>query len=151
MASALKSNIRHLLKNDFDYSDEIGGYRKLTKKIADSLVEKIKPQPPEPLNSTYPTSKTNIRYLKKMIALCNIYGKKVILIRSPQHPGLKIRSNENHFQQVKREHFDKLPFLDFNDFPVENEYFADFEHLNDNGARIFSLRFKDILENELLP
>jgi len=46
--------------------------------------------------------------------------------------------------------FKDVDFLDFNNFPLNNEEFGDFEHLNYKGAKRFSLWFNELLEKGLL-
>ena len=51
---------------------------------------------------------------------------------------------------IKNEKFENIEFLDFNDFPLKNNEFGDFGHLNYKGAEKFSLWFNGLLDKELL-
>lgn len=146
----LKSNLLHITGNDFDFTDEIGGYRRITENRVDSLLKGVDKKSKLSIEKEYPTSKVSLKYLKKIITLCVENDKNVFLIRSPQHPELPIKFNENHFKKIRKDSFTEVPFLDFTDFPVKSTQFADLEHLNYKGAFSFSLSIKRLLENGLL-
>ncbi|WP_340202312.1 hypothetical protein [Ascidiimonas sp. W6] len=150
LSPSLKGNLIRIAKNDYDLTDEIGGYRNLKRNIIDSLLNNLGRKPLEAVKTDYPISNYSIQYLQKMIAECHKYGKEVILMRSPQHPKLEIRLNEAHFQRIRTQYFADLVFLDFDNFPLTKESFGDLEHLNYKGASTFSLWFKDLLDQGLL-
>lgn len=147
LAPRFKNNLVHILKNDYNLTDEIGGYRKLTRNKVDSILKNLNTKSGETFQPPYPVSIQSIAYLKKMIEICEEYRITAILIRSPQHSQLKMRFNESHFQRIRTTHFKHLEFFDFSDFPLANKYFSDLEHLNYEGATIFTISFRDSLNN----
>ena len=143
-SKAFRRNLINVLTFNFDYT-KAGGYLKLVKNEMDSLthnVEKGDEKKDE-------LSKVNIHYLEKIIKFCNENGVKVCLIRSPQHKDY-IRENEKEFLKVRNEKFKEIDFLDFNDFSLKDEEYADHDHLNYKGAIVFSLWFNDLIDKGLL-
>jgi hypothetical protein len=101
-------------------------------------------------NTEYKISETNISYLKKILILIEKHQVKAYLIRSPKHVLYPGRLNEKIFQTIIRTQFSNITFLDFSDFPLTNEEFADFEHMNYKGSEKFTRWFSGMLENGLL-
>jgi len=140
-----KKNLGKVLLGDFNYSDDIGKFKPLEKSIIDSLLNNRKNGTKEPEVTNPVISEINLQYLKKMILKCETFGVEVILIRSPQHRFYNYRANEGLFQKIRRERFNDIEFLDFNDFPLSDEEFGDFAHVNKKGAIIFSNWFDEAL------
>ena len=46
--------------------------------------------------------------------------------------------------------FEQIEFLDFSKFPLADHEFADLEHLNYKGAKVFSIWFQHMLAQGLL-
>ena len=88
-------------------------------------------------------SEVNIEYLHKMVSYCEKKNVKLYLFRSPMHPIMFNIVNEKLFQNIRKEQFGLLPFLDFHDFPLTNDEFGDFDHLNYKGAKKFSEFFNE--------
>lgn len=144
----LKKRIEQILRNDYNYSinKKIGGYLHLKKNKVDYLLKKGELE-------TFPNvgfSLSNINYLKKIIAYCNAMGKKVILIRSPQHKQYLGFSNENKYQETLKTYFNDVEYIDFTNFPLKNSEFADLQHLNYKGASFFSEWFSTVIKKGLL-
>jgi hypothetical protein len=76
--------------------------------------------------------------------------KRVFLIRSPQHPLYEYRNNETEFSLIRERSFGDVKFLDFNNFPIKNDEFADFGHLNFKGALKFSAYINQRIINGML-
>lgn len=76
--------------------------------------------------------------------------KSVFLIRSPQHPLYEYRNNEAEFSRIRERYFSDIKFLDFNNFPLKNDDFADFGHLNFKGALKFSAYINQRIMNGML-
>ena len=92
----------------------------------------------------------NVKYLFKIIDFCKKNNVKVYLIRSPLHHEYTGISNEKPFQRILKSNFKNVTFFDFKDFPLLDEDFGDFDHLNYKGAKKFSTFFNDLLQKGLL-
>jgi len=82
----------------------------------------------------------NIFYLEKMVTLCSTFNVQLHLMRSPQHAGYK-KTNEETYQQIRKERFATVSYLDFGDMQLADSLFADTEHLNINGGQYFTRYF----------
>jgi hypothetical protein len=141
-----KLNMDRLLYRDLNYSKVLGGYLKLGYNKVDSL---LKTNTEKAKTAENPgISEKNLEYLSKIIQFCNEHNIKPILVRSPLHRAHAGFEAENHYQQILRERFSKTEFLDFAHFPLGDEDFADFEHLNYSGAAKFSSFFNDFLKSK---
>lgn len=145
---SLKENSSRIINQNFNFSNSIGGYLYLVRDKTDSLVNNIKKGYFLPEN--FRISENNLEYLNKIIELCEEHGKKVILIRSPQHSKYSGYSNENIYQEIRNNLFPQIEYLDFSKFPLDNSEFGDLEHLNHKGAKIFSIWFAQLLNMEIL-
>ncbi len=134
--------------NDYDYSKKIGGYRYLERNETESLLNKQENTDLKIKNHSLSTY--NLKYLKKIINASNENNVKIYLIRSPLHPKFKGLANEDFFKKVLKTRFSDVEFLDFKDFPLNNDEFGDLQHLNFTGARKFSLFFNELLSDGLL-
>ena len=74
----------------------------------------------------------------------------MFFVRCPQHTYYRGRGNEQKFQSLRGSRFPDVPFLDFNNFPLNNEGFVDYEHLSREGAVLFSTFFNDLIKKGLL-
>jgi hypothetical protein len=81
-----------------------------------------------------------IDYLHKLVDLCKAHHVKVIFIRMPEHK-LFPRSIEPDFQAFRKKEFGEIPFVDFIKMDFPDSCFADLDHLNYYGARIFTDSF----------
>lgn len=95
-------------------------------------------------------SKTNIRYLRKIIDFCQTNKVKIFLIRSPQHPLYGDLRNELVYQNVLKKSFNDVDLLDFNNMKFPNSHYLDLHHLNYKGATKFSLMLNNLTQNGLL-
>lgn len=145
---ALKKQLFNIAGNNYAYTNIIGGYYYNQANTVDSLVALQRTKPDTA--SFRGISKENLRYLKASIDLCQQHGKQVYLVRTPTHHALPVLKNEDVFQEVRRQYFGNVPFLDFAAFPVKNAEYADLEHLNCYGARRFSTWFEQLLKGGLL-
>lgn len=140
-----KLNMDRLIYNDLNYSHALGGYLKLDYNKVDSLLKTDLPT--VDMSEINLISEKNLEYLSKIIRLCRESKIKPVLVRSPlhsKHAGFKA---ESLYQQILRERFSATEFLDFAHFPLSNDDFADFEHLNTRGAAKFSSYFNDFLKS----
>ena len=91
----------------------------------------------------------NIEYLKKLLEICNDNGVNLYFIRSPLPSGTTF-ANENLFKETLKNEFKDVTFLDFKEFPLQNNKFADHLHLNRSGQKEFTLFFKRLIEEGVL-
>jgi len=146
---SLSRNIERIASNRYNYIDSIGGYlylnrNKITKNPDSLAPNNNKQYQIENVNlSTY-----DILYLDKIIQLCHTKNITIYLIRSPYHKQYIGNAYESIFQQIKKERYGNIEFLDFKDFPLHNDEFGDLQHLNYKGARKFSSWFnKNIIDS----
>lgn len=145
---SFKSNFSRVLKQNFSYSESIGGYLYLERDKTDSLLNKLKINTIDEKN--IPISEINLNYLSKLVRFCEEQGKNIFLIRCPQHEKYSGYSNESTYQQIRNNRYSSIEYLDFSKFPLKNSEFGDLEHLNHKGAEIFSIWFAQLLNTEFL-
>ncbi|MFL0352412.1 hypothetical protein [Xanthomarina sp. GH4-25] len=144
---SLKYKLTRIITNNYEFINATGGYTSLDKEVSDSLIKTIK-TPAKLLNSHLNNlSIINMEYLEKTIKLCTEYNKKVYLIRTPYHKKHFENAFEADYQKIKNIKFKNIPLLDFIDFNLKNQEFADLQHLNKKGANKFSLWFDSQLKN----
>lgn len=143
-----KLNMDRLLYCDLNYSETLGGYLQLSYNKVDSLLKKNSEKKVTPVDLGI--SEKNLEYLSNIIQLCRARNIRPILVRSPLHRAHAGFKTENLYQQIRREKFSDIEFIDFAHFPIKDEDFADFEHLNYRGAAVFSIFFNDLLNEGLL-
>lgn len=140
-----KRNLMDMLKNDYDYRKDLGGYVYYNENRLESAIRnQLETKKNTPLHKL---SHTNIDYLRKILSLCDQHQVAVIFVRSPQHSLLKMRKNEAQFLKVYSEAFTQIPFLDFNNFNIPDDGYKDLEHLNYKGARIISVELDSLLKD----
>ncbi len=127
-----------------------GGYRYLIRNKTDSLINArlVENKVFKPIDERI--SNTNIHYLKKMLELCQQYQIKPILVRCPVHEFYSNPNEEENFRNILNSNFSDVVFIDFEKFPLENDFYGDFGHLNYKGAKVFSEWFSYMLNNGLL-
>lgn len=139
----LKKNISKVLFKNYNFTNELGGYKKLKgameikhdKKDVESFLSKTNNK----------ISFSNIFWLKKIDKLCDNNNIKIVFIRSPQHRNYILRKNENYLQLIKNMFFKDNIFLDFNDYINNDAYYVDYGHLNEFGSKKISNHFKKII------
>lgn len=147
LSFALKHNLSVIKNQDYNYMPKTGGYKYISHSIADSLLQKAESfKGDETADSTYSTY--SLAYLHKLVEICKDYKKTVYFIRSPQHPLSGCRYNEVLYKRILKEDFKDVKFLDFIDFQLNDDDFADLEHLNYKGARAFSKWFYNVVQQE---
>lgn len=142
-----------LLWKEYDFSHQIGGYLYLVRDKTEALLESMDTLYTKSKRSSAPLkaiSETNLLYLEKTIALAQQHHKKVILLRSPQHPNYKGYHNEVVYQNMLHTRFGSLDYMDFSDFPLSNDQYGDLDHLNHKGAKVFSGWFGGLVADGLL-
>ena len=145
----IKNNLNFVLyrKNNFLVKQDWGRYYYNKRNHVDSLLIDQKKKKQNPIKKF---SNVNLEFIKKSINICENNKVNVYLIRSPFHKKYLGIQNELKFQEVLKTNFSDVPFLDFKDFPLQNEDYGDLDHLNYKGARKFSIFFNDLLQNKVL-
>ncbi|HCY82975.1 MAG TPA: hypothetical protein DHV22_15955, partial [Xanthomarina gelatinilytica] len=145
VAKGILKNVKRILKNRYLTIDSLGGFRHVDSSRLAAILDTVSydPQKQYSLNENR-LSKYDITYLNKMVTFCKNNNIQVIFVRSPYHVMFDGHRYENIFQAYKKEHFPNIPFLDFQDFPMDDSEFKDLEHLNLKGARKFSLWFEKL-------
>lgn len=142
----LNERIDQLLKGDLNFSKKLGGYRVMNPKKAIVMDERLKE-----LNEfdadTETFSKTNLDYLERLIHYCSKHNKRVILIRTPQRADYEFWGNEDRFQQIRKDRFADITFMDLSKFKLKDDEYSDPAHLNYRGSKRFSLWFNAALES----
>jgi hypothetical protein len=128
---------------------KMGGYVDLVRDKTDSLLRTISKSRTKSVTDTA-ISELNIAYLRKIVDACRESGFEVYLIRTPLHPLYKGLDNEAVFKSILNSLFRDVEFLDFRNYPLMNEDFGDFQHINYRGARKYSAFFNNLLKSGLL-
>lgn len=147
----IKNNLNFLLyrkKNILDQRDWGGFYANPRQKV-DSIIKSNEKQ--KKLNSTkIVVDTTNLPFVDKIASICKKRGIQLFLIRSPQHPKYIYCENEEQLQKILKTRYSQLFYLDFENFYLLNDDYADLEHLNYKGAKKFSLFFDALLKKGLI-
>lgn len=145
---ATRKYLYRIIRGDYDYIDEIGGYvgskfSKLDEIIANNKFNLG-------VSANHSLSEININYLRKMINFCKENNVQIFFIRSPMHPLYKGLSNESVYKNVLKTQFNDVQLLDFNALRLPNNNYRDLQHLNYIGANKFTTLFNNLIENNLL-
>lgn len=147
----IKNNLNFLLyrkKNILNQRDWGGFYANPRQKV-DSIIKSNEKQ--KKLNSTkIVVDTTNLPFVDKIASICKKRGIQLFLIRSPQHPKYIYCENEEQLQKILKTRYSQLFYLDFENFYLLNDDYADLEHLNYKGAKKFSLFFDALLKKGLV-
>jgi len=147
----IKNNLNFLLyrkKNILNQRDWGSFYANPRQKV-DSIIKSNEKQ--KKLNSTkIVVDTTNLPFVDKIASICKNKGIKLFLIRSPQHPKYAYCENEEQLQKILKTRYSQLFYLDFENFYLLNDDYADLEHLNYKGAKKFSLFFDALLKKGLI-
>lgn len=145
-------NLISILGNkNIETDNQFGGYKFITRAKLDSLLKTMVNFPENPAKAINPIiSYTNIEYLSKIINYCKQNDLKVLLIRSPLYKTYGNDNSEREFRNILNTSFSQTEFIDFRNFPLENEQYGDLGHLNFKGAKTFSIFFDDLIKMDLL-
>lgn len=150
LSKSTRVNFVKIITFDFAISNKYGGYQWIERNMVDSLSRVSDDSLRNKVNEKQDISNINIEYLKKIVDYCIDNNVKIYLIRSPQHRNFSYLKNEISFIKIKKTKFHEIEFLDFNNFPLTNDKFGDFGHLNHKGAKTFSIFFNSLIEDGLL-
>ena len=146
LSLSLNKNFNTIIFNNYNFSELRIGYMKKEGSKLDSLMKVYKNKGRfEKYKSNI--SLVNIKYLKKIIKVCQDNNKKVFIIRCPITKISKVLQNEKIYRKYLATtcKISKIEFLDFINFPLKNSEFYDTEHLNSKGAVKFSKWFNELL------
>lgn len=101
------------------------------------LAEDIERRKDEPMPAKTFYSQIEHQYLEKIIAYCKAKNLELILLSTPVYHGDQY-ADVQFFEQVRQQHFLNVPYLNYSDMELADSVFADVNHLNADGARIFS-------------
>jgi hypothetical protein len=150
LSIATKKNLFRMFTFNYNFSNNIGGYLRLEKFQTNLTKDTLAVSKNTGNNKSANISAINIEYLKKIIDLCHSKHKKVYMVRSPQHKYYEYLKNEEEYMKIKNTEFSTVELLDFNNFPLADNEFADPGHLNYKGALKFSKWFNRMLNSGLL-
>jgi hypothetical protein len=141
----LKSNFLFLKnkKIDYLYENNWGRYLYLDKIATDSFLTNQNRIFGE--EDTIEISKMNLQYLRSIVNLCANSKVKLYFVRSPAHQNCRDSYNEQLYKQIMGKEFSDVEFLDFKNFFLPNGNYADFEHLNNKGAKLYSIFFNKLI------
>ncbi|MEM5564589.1 hypothetical protein WNY78_05720 [Psychroserpens sp. AS72] len=143
LIKGIAKNLQRIILNRYNYIDSIGGYRYVNNTRIESILDTLTYNPQKQYSlKENSLSQYDISYLNKMVRLCETENIKIVFVRSPYHKKFDGHRFETIFQTYRKENFETIPFLDFQNFPMEDSDFKDLEHLNHIGARKFSLWFE---------
>ena len=148
---SMKWRIDQSFKSGVNYLDYSGGYKFLVRNSLDSLIQEsdtlIKSSGGD---SAMEVCEKNQFYLRQMIQLLRDNDAQVYLIRSPIHEMYSGYNFESAYDSIYNHVFSDVERLDFAKFPLDDDDYGDFEHLNYKGATKFSKAFHEMISNGLL-
>jgi hypothetical protein len=135
--------------SNFSQDNFVGGYQILSNVLLDSTKYTnigIKDE----TSSNNNISVRNLYYLDQIIELCNQYNIPLYFIRTPINDKWEYLKLEPQYQKLLKTRYSDQVLLDFKDFPIDNNEFADKEHLNQTGAVKFTNFFNSLIKKGLL-
>lgn len=137
-----KRNMYSLFSEEIMMWNDIGGYVHYPEKDLNKAIQRELRKAPYVFSGI---SELNLLYLKKTVDLCLTKNITVILLRSPQHELLRARGNEKIFMEMYWENYSNLPFVDFNNYQLPEDYYKDLGHLNYLGAEVISRKLDSLI------
>ena len=141
----LKKSFLKVISFNYSISKHFGGYLKLEKSLSKKMKNDFSKNQGIDVNEDI--SIDNIRYLRKLVDYCKKNTIKVFFIRSPQH-NYSPQFNETKLLEIKSTYFKEIEFFDFNNFPLNDDEYANFGHLNYKGAEKFSNWFNNLIRKD---
>lgn len=147
--SSIPSVLRQTLKNivkkakGVSLNPSYGGFDSLDRNILEEVKLKLRKGQPLPffkIPNNFKISLAEIAYLNKTIAYCDKNNIKLYLINLPKRVELLNYSKYgvDNFYAEYDEKYRNLDFLDFSRFPLPEDNYGDFVHLNSKGSTNFS-------------
>lgn len=149
-----KSNTEFLLSSNDNYIRHVWKTHKTpTRTYRAPQIDSAK-DPPHPKSGTPEIDAqvlgTNLKYLVKLIQLCDTKGVTLYFIRSPMPPNTIIVNESEFVEFLKAKELQNTPFLDFKEYPLPNKMFADKQHLNKKGQDLFSIFFNQLMTTQIM-
>lgn len=85
-------------------------------------------------------------YVDHIVDYCRQNHIKLIFMCTPQYP-INVYDTE-HYRHIIAERYPDVTFLDYFSFPLTDDCFADTDHLNEKGARVFTNHLKHTRFND---
>ncbi|MEJ8816956.1 hypothetical protein [Lacibacter sp. H407] len=90
-------------------------------------------------------SSPDLVYLDAIAELCNQKKVRLILLRSPVHRDFGMGGYDSVWHSVYRTKYSNYTVIDFSSYPLPDEGFYDYHHLNRRGAGILSPKLDSAL------
>jgi hypothetical protein len=107
-----------------------------------------------PNGVSWPIEPSGIYLIEELIRLCRDKDIQLILVYSPEYAGMQTMTDNrtqifNIFRQLAKQN--DVPFWDYSDwqYATNTDYFTNSQHLNADGARIFSIDLANRLKAQL--
>jgi hypothetical protein len=145
------TNLEIILKRKFNLmaDSKLGGYQSLNRFKTDSLILKFdQDKKNNKISDSF--SDSNLKYLDKIVKLCKNKNVNIIFIRTPIHQKEMELVNEIKYQKILNSRYKNVEYIDFKEFPLSNDQFGDFSHLNYRGGNKFSNFFNNLLAQKLV-
>ena len=131
----IKNMVLIILKRNFEFAYQYGGFN-ASKNILSTNYDQG-----EPKGEFY---MGNYSFLRQITDFCKKNSVRVVFFRSPQMPEYNGRYNEALYKSTIENDYPDVPYYDFDTLFNNNvSFFSDFEHLNVEGAKAFSIMFND--------
>lgn len=144
---SLKLIFKILTKNHNYNILDIGGYDEVNHEIKESNILDFQKKDD---TKNYKMSKFEIKNLENIIQFCNKNNMKLILISPPVHPVFYHSTEYSEAQEIFYSFLSENQIInnywDFSNYELPNSCFADLIHLNDKGAKLFSLKLNELLK-----
>jgi hypothetical protein len=148
--SLFKGGLQVVINSNITKNNFMGGHQNLTNVLTDSILKLRLKDENSILHKKFQLSNLNIANLERTVKVCEAHHVKVFFVRCPVHPKWDCLSHEESFNKLRQSRFSNIDFLDFKNFPVNNDEFADLEHLNYKGSIKFSSFFNRLVDEKLL-
>lgn len=135
ISSIIKGSIKNIVDHLRGKKSDYGGYLPLERNDLNMALPQLKNK-----NRDFEIAKIETLYINKIIDECKKNNIDLLFINTPKRIELwgSKRFEAAHFYSYYSKYFSDIPLLDFHDFYIPDYGFGDLEHLNLQGARIFS-------------
>jgi len=83
------------------------------------------------------TSFVQVSYLHKIVDFCKSHNVKIVFLRTPEYK-LYVKGNEQEYFNLLQSQFSDIPLMDYANISLPDSFFYDFDHLNNNGAKVIT-------------
>lgn len=139
--SSFSSIIKKYKSKGKSQISSLGAYLKLDRDGLQKNLEAIGSD--YPLDSKIDTTSKRFLFLQNIKEYCDSQNVKLILFNSPVYKPYTYY-NIYEFEEMRKSLLSEIDYLNFSNFPFEDKYYGDMEHLNFNGAEIFSHYLQDV-------